>query len=75
MPLAGFEPTIPVFKRAKAFHALDRAATMTGSIFLYVQPNRNQAASDYGEHSVPIECQTRWLKVSLTGDGRWICQQ
>jgi hypothetical protein len=30
MPLAGFEPTIPVFKRAKAFHALDRAATVTG---------------------------------------------
>jgi hypothetical protein len=30
MPLAGFEPTIPAFKRAKTFHALDRAATVTG---------------------------------------------
>jgi hypothetical protein len=30
MPLTGFEPTIPVFKRAKTFHALDRAATVTG---------------------------------------------
>jgi hypothetical protein len=30
MPLAGLEPTIPVFKRAKTFHALDRAATVTG---------------------------------------------
>jgi hypothetical protein len=30
MPLAGFEPTIPVFKRAKTFHALDRVATVTG---------------------------------------------
>jgi hypothetical protein len=30
MPLAGFEPIIPVFKRAKIFHALDRAATVTG---------------------------------------------
>jgi hypothetical protein len=29
MPLAGFEPTIPVFKRANTFHALDRAATVT----------------------------------------------
>jgi hypothetical protein len=29
MPLAGFESTIPVFKRAKTFHALDRAATVT----------------------------------------------
>jgi hypothetical protein len=27
MPLAGFEPTIPVFKRAKTFLALDRAAS------------------------------------------------
>jgi hypothetical protein len=31
MPLAGFEPTIPVFKRAKTFHALDRASTVTGT--------------------------------------------
>jgi hypothetical protein len=31
MPLAGFEPTIPVFKRPKTFHALDRAATVTGT--------------------------------------------
>jgi hypothetical protein len=30
MPLAGFEPTIPVLKRAKTFHALERAATVTG---------------------------------------------
>jgi hypothetical protein len=30
MPLAGLEPTIPVFKRAETFHALDRAATVTG---------------------------------------------
>jgi hypothetical protein len=31
MPLAAFEPTNPVFKRAKTFHALDRAATVTGT--------------------------------------------
>jgi hypothetical protein len=30
MPQMGFEPTIPVFKRAKAVHALDRAATVIG---------------------------------------------
>jgi hypothetical protein len=34
MPLAGFEPTIPVFKRAKTFHALDLAATVTGDTIL-----------------------------------------
>jgi hypothetical protein len=32
MPLAGFELTISVFKWAKTFHALDRAATVTGSV-------------------------------------------
>jgi hypothetical protein len=31
MPLVGFEPTIPVFERAKAVHALDRAATVIGN--------------------------------------------
>jgi hypothetical protein len=30
MPLVGFEPTIPVFGRAKTVHALDRAATVIG---------------------------------------------
>jgi hypothetical protein len=30
MPLMGFEPTIPVFELAKAFHALGREATVTG---------------------------------------------
>jgi hypothetical protein len=30
MPLEGFEPTTPVFERAKTFYALDRAATVTG---------------------------------------------
>jgi hypothetical protein len=30
MTQEGFEPTIPVFQRAKTGHALDRAATVTG---------------------------------------------
>jgi hypothetical protein len=30
MPGVGFEPTTPVFERAKAAHALDRAATVIG---------------------------------------------
>jgi hypothetical protein len=32
MPLAGFEPTIPVFNREKTFHALDGAATVIGQM-------------------------------------------
>jgi hypothetical protein len=31
MPLLGFEPTIPLFERAKTVHALDRPATVVGS--------------------------------------------
>jgi hypothetical protein len=30
MPRAGFEPTTPVFERAKTGHALDRPATVSG---------------------------------------------
>jgi hypothetical protein len=32
MPRVGFEPTTPVFERAKIIHALDRAVTVTGSM-------------------------------------------
>jgi hypothetical protein len=34
MPRVGFEPTIPVFERAKTVHALDRAATVIGYNFI-----------------------------------------
>jgi hypothetical protein len=30
LPRVGFEPTIPVFERAKTVQALDRAATVLG---------------------------------------------
>jgi hypothetical protein len=30
MPRVGFEPTIPVFERARTVHALYRAVTVTG---------------------------------------------
>jgi hypothetical protein len=44
MPLAGFEPTIPVFERAKTFHALDRTPTVTGPgiIVNYNRTNQKQ---------------------------------
>jgi hypothetical protein len=35
MPQVGFEPTIPVFERAKTVHALDCAATVTDSRIRY----------------------------------------
>jgi hypothetical protein len=36
MPRVRFEPTIPVFERAKTFHALDRAATAIGTLHTVV---------------------------------------
>jgi hypothetical protein len=33
MPREGFEPTTPVFERAKTVHALDREVTVNGSQF------------------------------------------
>jgi hypothetical protein len=38
MPQVRFEPTIPVFERAKAVHALDRAATVIGLSSFYLLP-------------------------------------
>jgi hypothetical protein len=35
MPWVGFEPTIPVFERAKTVHALDRAATVIGPLLFF----------------------------------------
>jgi hypothetical protein len=40
MPRVGFEPTTPVFERAKIVHALDRAVTVISLfyIILYYPP-------------------------------------
>jgi hypothetical protein len=40
MPLAGFELTIPVFKREKTFYTLDRAATVAGNSNDYLREKR-----------------------------------
>jgi hypothetical protein len=39
MPLVGCEPTIPASKRAKTVHALDRSATVTGQLCIYLTEN------------------------------------
>jgi hypothetical protein len=43
MPCVGFEPTIPASGGAKTVHVLDRSATVTGYLYLYlleIQENR-----------------------------------
>jgi hypothetical protein len=43
----GFEPTIPVFDRAKTVHALDRAATVIGYyVFIYSLFNNSVSISE-----------------------------
>jgi hypothetical protein len=44
MPWVGFEPTIPVFERPKAFHALGRAATVIGQLMLLRWSNQGRSA-------------------------------
>jgi hypothetical protein len=39
MPRVGFEPIIPVFKRTKTAHSLDRAATIYLSMHLSIYPS------------------------------------
>jgi hypothetical protein len=36
MPSVGFETTIPASERAKTVHALDRSATVTDWLFIYL---------------------------------------
>jgi hypothetical protein len=43
MPQLGFEPTIPVFERAKTVHASDRAATVVGDVLIITKNISNFA--------------------------------
>jgi hypothetical protein len=66
MPLAGFEPTIPVIKRVKIFHALDRAATVTGRCRLLARSIRVRISgtlNGYNFHYIIIRCYGYFYKV------------
>jgi hypothetical protein len=45
MSLVVFAPTIPVPERAKTVHALDHAATVMGSLYIYLYEGLNRRAS------------------------------
>jgi hypothetical protein len=49
MPKEGFEITIPVFERAKTFHALDRTASVIGEAYFlspqFIPPVNNRLTS------------------------------
>jgi hypothetical protein len=60
MPLAGFEPTIPVIEQAEAIHALDRAATVTGRLILGLLNYAFSTAWVMGEHRL---AGTEWVPL------------
>jgi hypothetical protein len=47
MPRVGFEPTIPMFKRAKTVHALDRAATVFGFLVHLLLVKHTHSSTQY----------------------------
>jgi hypothetical protein len=40
MDRVGYEPTTPVFERWKTVYALDRAVTVIGMVFAWIEENR-----------------------------------
>jgi hypothetical protein len=73
MPWVGFEPTIPVFERAKTVHALDCAATVTG-----IWTEGLQGKLTYSEETYPnvTSCTTNpaWLDLGKEVHGSNLCQ-
>jgi hypothetical protein len=58
-PQVGFEPTIPVFKRAKTVHALDREASVIGNkgnCVVYVTEPLSPAVTPVLIYILPTEC-------------------
>jgi hypothetical protein len=58
--LNGLAPTIPVFERAKTFHALDCAATGIWSFFF----NYLESCNTYGRHALNIKWKFSFLSSS-----------
>jgi hypothetical protein len=65
MPRVGFKSTNPVFERTKTFHALDRAATVTG--FQFFGFRKNNCFMEQGRQSC-VQPPT-WRTRSLSTDG------
>jgi hypothetical protein len=61
MPRVGLEPTTPVFERAKTVHALDRAATVIGSIMFY--PLHISIITDHRGHRIVT---LKWIEFYNT---------
>jgi hypothetical protein len=59
----GFKPTTPVLKQAKTVHALDRAATMTGTpIYIYIY--RVSQEEECARLREDVSYSSRFVKIS-----------
>jgi hypothetical protein len=67
MRRVGFEPAISVFDRAKAFYALDRAATVTGCAKPVVVPSRQYL------YSYTMSCMKYCMVYGITLGALWLC--
>jgi hypothetical protein len=65
MPWVEFEPTIPVFERAKTVHASDRAAIVTGDTFNYDPKYHEQHPQTLLNHSYELQM-PRFLSQSYS---------
>jgi hypothetical protein len=74
MSRVAFEATVPVFERTKTFHALDRAATVIGSLFSECSILWTESVFVYAETLCKLathpflsshECAVRYLKLAV----------
>jgi hypothetical protein len=65
MPSVGFEPKIPVFERAKTFHALYRAATVIGMLDLVTANEPLSAAGLHGHRILKTTTGTTHINIKL----------
>jgi hypothetical protein len=69
MPLVGFEPTITESERAKTVHALDCAASVTGSKRIYCNVDAQSVSRQRLDKHVPVNTQ-QWKLCSLVATWR-----
>jgi hypothetical protein len=64
----GFEPTDPVFERAKTVHALDRTASMIGILGTYlkeIQNNSGKTTQNFNNTQTEIRHWTGYCASSI----------
>jgi hypothetical protein len=66
MPWVGFESTIPVFERAKTFHALDRAATL----FVRLDGSNVQKKKKKKEHNCAVIQNNKLASIQINSKAR-----